>query len=137
MRHRITTSQDEEIRKLKDDLYTARSTVIEILGEEAERVLSSYRSGMKESEFEYENTSGGMASRWLRSIVDDVINLAKPVPTYDGDRALCPLCGRGSQAPYATGFAFPGGLHRHLLGKYNSNICVVMAIARGLAADYA
>jgi hypothetical protein len=109
MHNYVTISQDDEIRKLKDDLYTARCTVIEILGEEIERVLFSYLSGMKEG--------------------------AKP--TYDGDRARCPLCGGSSQAPYAAGFAFPEGLRRHLLGEYNSNMCVVMTIAGELAQEYA
>jgi hypothetical protein len=137
MHNYVTISQDDEIRKLKDDLYTARCTVIEILGEEIERVLFSYLSGMKEGEFEYQNTSSGLASRWLRSIVDDVLKLANAKPTYDGDRARCPLCGGSSQAPYAAGFAFPEGLRRHLLGEYNSNMCVVMTIAGELAQEYA
>ena len=85
----------------------ARRTVIEIVGDEAGRILSSYHSRMKESESEYESAGGTMVGRWLRSIVDDVLKLAKPKPMFDGDRALCPLCGGGSQSPYATGFAFP------------------------------
>jgi len=116
MHHRINAYQGEEVRKLKEDLYLARRTVIEIVGDEAGRILSSYHS---------------------RSIVDDVLKLAKPRPMFDGDRALCPLCGGGSQSPYATGFAFPEGLRRHLLGEYNSHKCAVMAVAGGLAVDYA
>jgi len=137
MHHRINAYQGEEVRKLKEDLYLARRTVIEIVGDEAGRILSSYHSRMKESEFEYESAGGTMVGRWLRSIVDDVLKLAKPRPMFDGDRALCPLCGGGSQSPYATGFAFPEGLRRHLLGEYNSHKCAVMAVAGGLAVDYA
>lgn len=97
------------------------------------RVTSAETCG----ETEYESADGTMVGRWLRSIVDDILKLAKPKPMFDGDRALSPLCGGGLQFPYAAGFSFPEGLRRHLLGEYNSHRCAVMAVAGGLAADYA
>lgn len=139
-----TTSQgsnaQEQIRKLKEDLFRTRRALVQMTGEDADRILSSYYSDMKRTEDEYEN-SRRMANRWLESVVDDVLLLARPQDVdqsgHGPDRALCPLCHGSSQSPYATGFAIPEGLRRHLLGENNSNRCMVTEAALGLAEGYA
>jgi hypothetical protein len=134
------SSAQEEIRKLKEALYMTRRSLVRMAGEDAYRVLSSYHSGMEKTQDEYEN-SGWMANRWLESVADDVLKLARPQDVdqsgYGPDRALCPLCHGGSQSRYATGFAIPEGLRRHLLGENNSNRCAVTEAALGLAESYA
>jgi hypothetical protein len=136
---RDSTAQ-QEIRKLKEALYLTRRALVQMAGEDAYRVLSSYYSGMEKTQAEYEN-SRWMACRWLESVTDEVLKLARPQDIDQlgsgPDRALCPLCRGGSQSPYATGFAIPEGLRRHLLGENNSNQCVVTEAALGLAEGYA
>ncbi len=57
------------------------------------------------------------ATRRETMAVDAVLALADPSDVGKEERAYCPLCGNGSSAPYARGFAFPEGLTRHLEGR--------------------
>lgn len=127
----------EELKRLKEELHEARLALIEIMGDEAQEVLSSYRTAMEPVSEGYEGTPGARATLWLRGIVGEVLRLAEVKPTYTTDRAICPLCRGSAQGPYANGFSFPVGLERHLLGGYNAHQCRVMQAARELARDYA
>lgn len=143
MKHRNSAGlQDkaEEVRRLEDALDRTRRALIRMRGEDVEQILSSYQSRMNRTEDEFENP-GWMAHRWLHDLADDLLTLAKPQDVeqlgYGPDRALCPLCGRGAQTPFSTGFAVPEGLRRHLLGEGNSIQCAVTEAALGLAEEHA
>jgi len=67
-------------------------------------------------------------------VVGKIISTAPPFKQEDweiarniGERALCPLCGRGSQSQFAheRGFKLPTGLQRHLEGDGGAHRCEV------------
>ncbi len=49
---------------------------------------------------------------------------------------MCPLCNRGSQSYYETGFSLPLGLERHLEGYGNIHKCVVIATVEKLSNQH-
>jgi hypothetical protein len=101
--------RDDEIRRLRTDLYDARQVLLDLLPSELRTLLSGWRHDMSEQDF----------YRWKRDTVAAIIGIAQPLPLnrFDGPRAMCPLCGRGSSWPYTEGYALPGGLERHLVGE--------------------
>lgn len=122
------------IRRLRDDLYLARETIIELMGPEARQILTSH----------YRCSSRQEGWHWAEAAALEIADLCHPVTqqTYQGHpvgspRANCPLCGEGSQAFYEhqMGFAIPEGLLRHLLGTHNSRQCGVFGAAQAMARD--
>lgn len=116
------------IDRLQQELYFARSAVLELIPEEARRILTGYYS--------CESTAEGHA--WGRQVVEEVLALAKPLESpspYDSPRAFCPLCTSGTSLPYESGFTLPVGLRRHLTGWGSVRQCSVMQAAMGLARE--
>jgi len=121
---------ESEVRRLESDLYMARRTILEMTPEPLRKELENY-IGCKTFDEAY---------RWRVAAVERILELVQPQPAREmgdhsggADRALCPLCGGGSQSPYGgRGFAYPEGLKRHLEGSYNSHQCAVMEAVSGL-----
>lgn len=121
----------EEVRKLRSDLWMARRDLVDLMPPELEAILTGYYSaGLKDSPYP-----------WADQMVEELLKHAAPRPWREmagassiSDRALCPLCGRGSDNPFGEqGFAFPEGLRRHLAGSYNARQCRVARAAIDLA----
>jgi hypothetical protein len=121
----------EAIRRLEDELYLARSTIISLMPKESQEILKSYYSCSSK-----EGTYG-----WEGSAAERITGLAEMLPahqgSYFGTRAYCPLCGYGSSSPHENGFSVPEGLRRHLVG-WGGNVhqCRVFEAAVKLARDH-
>lgn len=114
-------------RKLREDLWCARHTIIGLMPDAAKRILESYSDCVTTDDVDL----------WVRCIAADLIDLATPIqPAAKGSqRGHCPLCGDEARTPYERGFALPEGLRMHLEGKVNSRQCPVVEAARGLAEE--
>jgi hypothetical protein len=111
---------------LEDELFEARHAVIELMPPAVRRVLDSH----------YHCVTIEDTCAWIDDAYDDLAELAEvlpPVPFYFGERANCPLCGRGPDSPYDKGFALPEGPRMHLQGKGNARQCFAMKAGEGLA----
>ena len=119
-------NHDERIRRLEDDLYVARHTILELLPEPAQEILTSFLE---------RNTPRERLS-WEHDIVEEITALAVKIEgaaSYWQPRAYCPLCGRGTTWAYSEGFTLPEGLRRHLTGWGKAQQCTVMGAAIKLA----
>jgi hypothetical protein len=120
---------DDIIRRLKADLYEARSAIVHLMPENTRKLLTSY--------FSCESRQQTYA--WEQSVADEIIESAEVLPRTQGfylsERAYCPLCGSGSTSPYESGFTIPEGLRRHLVGWGNTQQCDVMKAAFCLARE--
>jgi hypothetical protein len=129
---RWTLSQsdhEQEIRALKDELWRTRMTVIGLMPAKMEPLLVEYHFCKDYRE----------GAKWQRKVLDAVLSIAETnliKHQHSSDRAICPLCNGGSQDFYATGFAFPEGLTRHLMGLGKAHQCSVMSAIVGLAYDH-
>jgi len=130
----IWEEQARKIRLLKDDLYMARRTIVELMPEKARSILNSY----------YETKSKEDWYRWPDQAAEQIIELCTDVTqrTYQGylyeERAKCPLCGDGPQSFYDghVGFKLPEGLRRHLTGYGRSRECSVFGAVRALGREH-
>ncbi|KAB0670140.1 hypothetical protein F6V30_08235 [Oryzomonas sagensis] len=120
----------DEIERLKNDLFEARYTILNLMPEKFERLLKGY--------YQVKSRQEGYA--WEHDVAEQIIAEANILSKEEGsfleDRAYCPLCGRGSNSPYDRGFAIPEGLRRHLTGWGNNSRCDVMEAAFRLARDH-
>ncbi|MFK2875029.1 hypothetical protein [Dyella lipolytica] len=124
---------EQRIRKLEDDLYLARTLVLELTGPELHDLL-------------YPPTdldTPRAAHAWLTAAMGKVLALAEVLtieePLCTSQRAVCPLC-RGDANDYnraGPGYKYPEGLRRHLLGANISTQCPVSKIALDLALESA
>jgi hypothetical protein len=129
---KFTPEYDAEIRRLKDDLYEAREAIVRLMPEPIQEILGSY----------YRCTCRVEVHQWKSAVIDQLVELAKPVPlrtAHDNARAYCPLCGGSAQSIYESqqGFSIPIGLQRHLEGWGNAHQCDVTVAAFKLAGDWA
>lgn len=131
-----STFQQAEVKKLKEELYTVRRALISAAGTDAERILSPHSILVGADPSVPGASERARAWDWLEGVVGQLLDLANPEPTYSENRAPCPLCRGSSKSPYSTGFSFPEGLRRHLLGAYNADQCEVTRAALELATDY-
>lgn len=120
----------DQIRKLKEELWAARMTIIRLAPMKYRDALESYyRCEVREESY-----------AWLERVSEQIIETVEPLSTEKGayfePRAYCPLCGDGSLSPYDRGFALPEGLRRHLTGWGRSNHCSVTEAARRLSLDH-
>lgn len=119
--------EDALTKRLKEELWSARNAILELMSEEAREILTSY----------YHCATIEETYTWEAHIAEDLIPLAKPLPRVSayqiGDRAMCPLCGRQAQSLHEDGFACPEGLLRHFEGRGRVHRCSVIEAARGLA----
>lgn len=73
---------------------------------------------------------------WKETVAEKLIDLAEVSDDAFSRRAVCPLCGRGPDTPYETGFTVPIGLSRHLIGWGQVRECIVVAAASALAQEH-
>ena len=129
-RHDVLFNPQETIKCLQDELYEARTTIISLMSEDAQKILESYRWCESRKE----------TYSWQENVAERIIALAKILSpeqgSYLSERAYCPLCGEGSSSPYESGFSIPEGLRRHLVGYGNVQQCKVMEAAKRLAGEY-
>lgn len=129
-RYTVTSPYEEEVRRLKTELYLARRAIIDLMPDEVGRLLGSY----------YSCESRHESYVWKDNVVDALIQRvdASTVSEFPwGERrAMCPLCNLGADSPYVEGFALPEGLRRHLLGWGNTHQCRVTEAAFKLARDH-
>jgi hypothetical protein len=136
-RYKKPNPYEQEMQKLKTELFLARHHIIELMPYEVEKILSSYHS--------HKSRKDGYI--WIDETAKKIISHAEPISTekkpgldgrvfYFERRAYCPLCKRGSSAPYDSGFSLPEGLRRHLVGYGTVSQCVVMEAAKKLAQEY-
>lgn len=126
--------ENPEVRRLKEDLqraegelFNTRCAMIQLMPEEIAAELMGFYSCHSERDF----------FSWRRSVVDNIVGRAVPVPEASvlQPRGWCPLCRGGSSGPYATGFTLPEGLRRHLEGFGNVSQCPVTTAAFALGRD--
>src|SRR5207247_541911 len=85
-------AQETDFSRLKEELYRARRTVIDLMPERIRQVLDTYV------------TCNSMAGfyEWQRSTVDSLLDLCEPSPARGieagslSPRTHCPLCGGSS-----------------------------------------
>jgi hypothetical protein len=122
-------AEEHEIRQLKDTLGLTRQILIGLLPWETAEALRHFIQ-------EY-STSGDW--KLIQDLPEKLVEMAYDSafwpPLYGCQRALCPLCGQGSQSPYEKGFALPIGLQRHLMGRGNATQCGVMEIILDMAHE--
>lgn len=127
----ITTIEElrEKNRCLKNDLYAARRVLIALM--DSQDLLHRHIC--------IDNVD--QLDEWRNNAAEAVIKEALVRSGEEmGDprwpRAICPLCRRSALGPQdVKGYAIPEGLHRHLLGEYNSQQCPVFAAAESIARD--
>lgn len=121
----------EEVRKLRSDLWMARRDLVDLMPPDLEAILMGfYSANLTDSPYP-----------WVHQMVEQLLQHATPRPWQEmggassiSDRALCPLCGGGSDNPFGEqGFAYPEGLRRHLAGSYNARQCRITRAAIDLA----
>jgi|GEM_PF-1331266 len=124
--------RDQEIKALRRELSDLRHDLIRLQPQDIADLLTSY----------YGCTTRAEWGKWKRDTAEAVIERAKVDPalaSYPGieERAVCPLCGDGTNAFGSRGgFAYPGGLERHLTGYGNMHQCTVLGTAFKLSAEY-
>lgn len=117
--------RDAELRDLRNSLYFARSTIIDLMPDPLREPLEAATRCRTIED----------VRAWQAWAIARVVSLADRRSGYEmgGDagvvRAYCPLCGGGSHSPSARGFAMPIGLERHLEGSHGSRQCGVFAAA--------
>lgn len=119
---------ETRIAILERDLWVTRQVVLELLPEEHNALLSSYK----------DLDATDSAALWREATIEAVTELADPLPqsrTYIGTRAFCPLCGKGTTAQYERGYTVPEGLRRHLEGSGNIQGCQIKNVATQLAYE--
>lgn len=130
----IVNLYEQELYKLRSDLYIARLAIIELMPADVQSILTNY----------YPCSSREDAVRWTHNTAEKIVKLADVRSSEEmGDgrnlspRAFCPLCGQESSTPFMLrGFAIPEGLLRHLLGSHNSHQCNVFKAAEALGREY-
>lgn len=130
MKYWNQSSAEDEIRRLKSDLFLARVAIIQLMPYETGQLLRGYYSCASRIE----------GHKWMEGVVDSLVaqaeGSARPPNKYGEKRSMCPLCGRGSSSPYVEGYSLPEGLRRHLIGWGNTGRCMVMETVSNLARDY-
>jgi hypothetical protein len=109
-----------EIKRISQELYHARSTIIRLMPDEVQTILRSFHACQSLQD----------TYNWPVTVAEQIIARAEILPegasSYSGDRARCPLCKGESSASYVRGFSLPRGLLQHLLGEGNARQCRVM-----------
>jgi len=122
-------AKDDEIRQLREALEFTRQIMIGLLPTEIAKALRNFVSQYAAS------GDWELIQDLPEKLVEMAYDSAFWPPLYGCQRALCPLCGQGSQTPYEKGFALPIGLQRHLMGQSNATQCGVMEIILDMARD--
>jgi hypothetical protein len=126
------SSEEHKIEQLQEKVMLLRMALNHLVPLNIQILLASYS----------DCASVDDVSQWVRELCEKVVELGEPAPDNElrdllgQDRVYCPLCKNGSSSPYDRGFAYPGGLLRHLEGYGNARECVFMRIARTEAMNY-
>jgi hypothetical protein len=132
--------RDDTIRRLEDELWHARNTIINLAPVQFHEILGGYdvvggaRRTIETRQDLYQ---------WRRDLRDAVIEAAERIeqPPRENSwmqehRVACPLCrSRGSGAFGIDGWKVPGGLEMHLDGAGNAEHCSVTKTAYRLMLD--
>jgi hypothetical protein len=121
---------EAEIRRLQDELSHARYTIISLMPEEIEKILTSYYSCKSRQE------TYGWADIAATEIIEFAEILSPEEGSYFSERAYCPLCKDGSNSYYERGFSVPEGIRRYLVGYGNTHQCRVFEAAQKLARNH-
>lgn len=122
-------SSEDENRKLKDQLYFARITIIHLLKDPFSKIMKGYHSCNNREE----------GRQWENHVVEQVIENTlpnKPKHQFYQETAYCPLCGSGTSSYGGSGFTYPEGLKRHLEGYGNTHQCSITNEVFSLARDH-
>jgi hypothetical protein len=128
------TSSEEKIRKLTEDLYTAREIIFTLIPKQAQEALVGC----------FECRSFEDTARWRRESIERMLLVAEPKSAGEmgeyasiTDRAFCPLCGGSADNLLSgNGYAFPDGLRRHLAGSHNMLQCSVFEAIQSLCRSH-
>lgn len=122
---RYNESSEDYAKRLEEELYFARLTLLEVLPEQFRECLDSFR--------EISTRRGFLA--WESQVIEKVIERTPGGPENDfvPRRAACPLCKDEGSDPYTTGFKLDEGLRRHLSGWGSTRQCPVIREAFAFA----
>lgn len=112
---------DAEKERLKKELREARRALFDLMPENVQQILHSYRQCKSSEEGRF----------WRHKAINDLVGIAEPLPpkTYAAlGRCICPMCRRGPTSAYYEGFTLPEGLRRHLDGYGNTRMCDVFSV---------
>jgi len=129
MTDEFITIRASELRGLRDELYSARYTIIELMSDEVAALLKSYSNCESTRDFH----------KWCAGTADKLASMVPPEcirQSYSETRAKCPLCGSVGHGPFANGFVLPEGMRRHFTGYGKARHCPVTEAAFGLGRDY-
>jgi len=121
---------EDTIKRLENELWTARQTILEILPAELHMLLLNSYSGCKSRE---------ETCRWENMVAEKLLDHVKVISydlQRDRERAYCPLCGSGSQEQDKEGFTLPVGLQHHITGYGSTRKCPVVEQIRYLAKEH-
>lgn len=119
----------ERIKKLEEDLWIARYTILNLFTGKLRELLDSYCRYESRPRFD----------EWENMIAEGLLEHVTILPfhpEWGHERAYCPFCGMGSQGPYDHGFAIPEGLRRHITGYGNTRKCSVVEQISYLAREH-
>lgn len=112
---------DAEKEQLKKELRKARRALFDLMPENVQQILHSYRQCKSSEEGRF----------WRHKAINELVDIAEPLPpkTYASlGRGICPMCRRGPNSAYYEGFTLPEGLRRHLDGYGNTQMCDVFSV---------
>jgi hypothetical protein len=132
--------RDDTIRRLEDELWYARNSIIKLAPDQFHKILRGYdlvSGAIRTIETRHD------LNQWERDLHDTVIEAAERIeqPPRENSwmyehRVACPLCrSRGSGAFGMDGWKLPGGLEMHLDGTGNTEHCSVTKAAYRLMLD--
>ncbi len=128
-RHSWESTSEQTIKRLQDELLTARYVILSLMPESLRNLLTSY----------YNCKSREDTYQWDNMVAEKLLEYVEIIPYHPEngrERAYCPLCGEGSDDPYEKGYALPEGLRRHVAGEGNTKKCPVVEQIRHLAMAY-
>ena len=119
----------DDVRPRKQELWSARSAIIELMPDGIQQILRSFR------QCETRDAGNGWSDEAVAKLVTTALIIPSTLQSLD-ERAFCPLCGRGSTSAGAQGFSVPEGLRRHIAGWGSGQACSVFEAAHKLAIEY-
>jgi len=116
------------------NFHNYEDAIIYLLPKELKRYFEFGEDGKKY--FKKCNTNAEVF-KWENDLFKDICAISNVFQTayYNGDRAYCPLCDRGSTVHYTQGFALPNGLEKHLSGSGASE-CRVFKVLKDITWEY-
>jgi hypothetical protein len=112
--HPLVDPRDERIKRLEDELWSARNDIVCLMPDDISDLLMGYHFLKTRPDY----------YRWQRETIEAIVAMALPDPkaSHFQNRARCPLCNRSGDV-YGSGFTLPIGLERHLEGFGNVSQC--------------